>query len=160
MLCNCMQELSVLGLPKPTTRASCHTYPTKHMVHSHLCVHFHHIDWPFEIDDIAANGQHLSQSKGEWLVCCVHKSICQKLRNLYAYDSVSERLRRWTRNPLGSARRGSNPLGVVLLPPLLPVNAVAQAIARPSSSTIAATPHHTNQRKKSQRQSALLEHPC
>ena len=27
-------------------------------------------------------------------------------------DTVSERLRRWTRNPLGSARRGSNPLGV------------------------------------------------
>ena len=30
-----------------------------------------------------------------------------------ASDSVSERLRRWTRNPLGSARRGSNPLAVV-----------------------------------------------
>ena len=30
-----------------------------------------------------------------------------------ADDSVSERLRRWTRNPLGSARRGSNPLAVV-----------------------------------------------
>ncbi len=30
-------------------------------------------------------------------------------------DSVSERLRRWTRNPLGSARRGSNPLAVELL---------------------------------------------
>ena len=29
------------------------------------------------------------------------------------HDTVSERLRRWTRNPLGSARRGSNPLGVV-----------------------------------------------
>ena len=28
---------------------------------------------------------------------------------------MSERLRRWTRNPLGSARRGSNPLGVVFL---------------------------------------------
>ena len=28
-------------------------------------------------------------------------------------DTVSERPRRWTRNPLGSARRGSNPLGVV-----------------------------------------------
>ena len=27
---------------------------------------------------------------------------------------MSERLRRWTRNPLGSARRGSNPLGVAL----------------------------------------------
>ena len=30
-------------------------------------------------------------------------------------DSVSERLRRWTRNPLGSARRGSNPLAVDLM---------------------------------------------
>ena len=29
-------------------------------------------------------------------------------------DTVSERSRRWTRNPLGSARRGSNPLGVVM----------------------------------------------
>ena len=29
-------------------------------------------------------------------------------------DSVSEWLRRWTRNPLGSARRVSNPLAVVL----------------------------------------------
>ena len=28
-------------------------------------------------------------------------------------DTVSEWSRRWTRNPLGSARRGSNPLGVV-----------------------------------------------
>ena len=28
------------------------------------------------------------------------------------HDTVSERLRRWTRHPLGSARRGSNPLGV------------------------------------------------
>ena len=28
------------------------------------------------------------------------------------HDTVSEWLRRWTRNPLGSARRGSNPLGV------------------------------------------------
>ncbi len=31
-------------------------------------------------------------------------------------DTVSERLRRWTRNQLGSARRGSNPFGVVLRP--------------------------------------------
>ena len=29
-------------------------------------------------------------------------------------DTVTEWLRWWTRNPLGSARRGSNPLGVVL----------------------------------------------
>ena len=33
-------------------------------------------------------------------------------RHLQAEDTVSERLRRWTQNPLGSARRGSNPLGV------------------------------------------------
>ena len=30
-------------------------------------------------------------------------------------DTVSEWLRRWTRNPLGSARKGSNPFGVDLL---------------------------------------------
>ena len=35
-------------------------------------------------------------------------------RTTVAKDTVSEWLRRWTRNPLGSARRGSNPLGVVL----------------------------------------------
>ena len=29
------------------------------------------------------------------------------------HDTSSEWLRRWTRNPLGSARKGSNPLGVV-----------------------------------------------
>ena len=33
-------------------------------------------------------------------------------RSVHQHDTVSERLRRWTRNPLGSARRGSNPLGV------------------------------------------------
>jgi hypothetical protein len=31
---------------------------------------------------------------------------------MWASDTVSEWLRRWTRNPLGFARRGSNPLGV------------------------------------------------
>ena len=41
-----------------------------------------------------------------WFVCCARGC---------GNDTVSERLRRWTRNPLGSARRGSNPLGVVLL---------------------------------------------
>ena len=35
--------------------------------------------------------------------------MLQGLRSLVR-DTVSERLRRWTRNPLGSARRGSNPL--------------------------------------------------
>ena len=32
----------------------------------------------------------------------------------HADDTVPERLRGWTRNPLGSARRGSNPLGVAI----------------------------------------------
>ena len=32
---------------------------------------------------------------------------------------MSEWLRRWTRNPLGSARRGSNPLGVAFFSALL-----------------------------------------
>ena len=31
------------------------------------------------------------------------------------HDSVSEWLRRWTRNPLGSARAGSNPAAVVFV---------------------------------------------
>ena len=44
-----------------------------------------------------------------------HARGCRvKLPALRWHDTVSERLRRWTRNPLGSARRGSNPLGVVL----------------------------------------------
>ena len=34
--------------------------------------------------------------------------ICSVNEN--AHDSVSERLRRWTRNPLGSARKGLNPV--------------------------------------------------
>jgi hypothetical protein len=40
-----------------------------------------------------------------------HVSECSPPSTL-RHDTVSERLRRWTRNPLGSARRGSNPLGV------------------------------------------------
>ena len=32
-----------------------------------------------------------------------------------SHDTVSEWLRRWTRNPLGSAREGSNPFGVVFV---------------------------------------------
>ena len=35
------------------------------------------------------------------------------------HDTVSEWLRRWTINPLGSARRGSNPLGVVCAPQIV-----------------------------------------
>ena len=49
-------------------------------------------------------------------LCATHGSWIQAnliLRRKLACDSVSERLRRWTRNPLGSARRGSNPLAVV-----------------------------------------------
>ena len=36
-------------------------------------------------------------------------------------DSVSEWLRRWTRNPLGSARVGSNPTAVVLISYTVPL---------------------------------------
>ena len=43
------------------------------------------------------------------------------VRNWERHDTVSERLRRWTRNPLGSARRGSNPLAVVFVSILLAV---------------------------------------
>ena len=44
--------------------------------------------------------------------------------NFYVYlerarDTVAEWLRRWTANPMCSARVGSNPIGVVLLLPLI-----------------------------------------
>ncbi len=54
-------------------------------------------------------------------VCCrlaaavrLRGAVCARLCRLFLskHDTVSEWLRRWTRNPLGSARRGSNPLGV------------------------------------------------
>ena len=52
-----------------------------------------------------------------WGLCSVSK-VSRLLPSVVwlprKHDTVSERLRRWTRNPLGSARRGSNPLGVVL----------------------------------------------
>ena len=44
-----------------------------------------------------------------WMLPIVNQRVSE------GRDSVSEWLRRWTRNPLGSARRGSNPLGVVFL---------------------------------------------
>ncbi len=46
-----------------------------------------------------------------------HGNFCAQVRTRKALtiDTVSEWLRRWTRNPLGSARRGSNPLGVATL---------------------------------------------
>ena len=39
--------------------------------------------------------------------------LFQALQFGEAGDTVSEWLRSWTRNPMGFARRGSNPLGVV-----------------------------------------------
>ena len=52
---------------------------------------------------------------GGWVRGCeVLRSRLQRFSCLPPHDTVSERLRRWTRNPLGSARRGSNPLGVAL----------------------------------------------
>ena len=41
-----------------------------------------------------------------------------RCRAIFLYpgtDTLSEWLRRWARNPLGSARKGLNPLGVALL---------------------------------------------
>ena len=43
---------------------------------------------------------------------CTRHNKKRKNKEGASNDTVSERLRRWTRNPLGSARRGSNPLGV------------------------------------------------
>ena len=47
-----------------------------------------------------------------WLWVSSYGVLLSFARSL-SYDTVSEWLRRWTRNPLGFARRGSNPLGVV-----------------------------------------------
>ena len=44
------------------------------------------------------------------LICVTTESILY-----HASDTVSEWLRRWTRNPLGFAREGSNPFGVVFV---------------------------------------------
>ena len=43
-------------------------------------------------------------------VCAIAHACCGLHFQISKYDSVSEWLRRWTRNPLGSARRGLNPL--------------------------------------------------
>ena len=47
-----------------------------------------------------------------WLALLMLACSCTNLP-VSDQDTVSEWLRRWTRNPLGSARRGSNPFGVV-----------------------------------------------
>ena len=52
------------------------------------------------------------------LICfMLHNYACKHMHtlNIRIIDIVSEWLRRWTQNPLGSARRGSNPLGVAVL---------------------------------------------
>ena len=48
-----------------------------------------------------------------WLSCLLQQLVVVGSSH-DCTDTVSEWLRRWTRNPLGSARRGSNPLGVVM----------------------------------------------
>ena len=40
-------------------------------------------------------------------------------------DTVAKRLKRWTRNPLDSARRGSNPLGVAFYRMMLDMNSLS-----------------------------------
>ena len=62
-------------------------------------------------------------SLSEAIITCASPECVARVRRCFMFpwilnalsldhDSVSERLRRWTRNPLGSARRGSNPLAV------------------------------------------------
>ena len=69
-----------------------------------------------------------------WCVVVVWDDI-----DLYSYDdgsgvvvqgSLSEWLRRWTRNPLGSARAGSNPAAVVLY-----VGAIVLVLTREATIT-------------------------
>ena len=50
-------------------------------------------------------------------------------------DSVSERLRGWTRNPLGSARRGSNPLAVAM-PQSFPLHQVSLSLSLSVSDSL------------------------
>jgi hypothetical protein len=44
-----------------------------------------------------------------------HYSQIARLRGIDARETLSEWLRRWTRNTLGSARKGSNPLGITCM---------------------------------------------
>ena len=54
-------------------------------------------------------GNRAALTHHEWLMDkrCSGRGASAHLRH-----TVSEWLRRWTRNPLGSARKGSNPFGV------------------------------------------------
>ena len=68
------------------------------------------------LDFAPYNGVRTWQTKIKQTLDCAlasHTLAAYRLAR-HRHDTVSERLRRWTRNPLGSARRGSNPLGVVL----------------------------------------------
>lgn len=47
------------------------------------------------------------------LVCLLHFETLRTNFDVFSHvDTMSEWLRRWIRNPLGSARAGSNPVGV------------------------------------------------
>jgi hypothetical protein len=48
---------------------------------------------------------------GAWLWKVSQKAICA-LHRVASHDMVSQRLKGWIRNPMDSARRGLNPLGV------------------------------------------------
>ena len=70
--------------------------------------------WLYLLQGIHAVGGTERVRAGERLQRGAPEDVCRKREDcrVQAEDTVSERLRRWTRNPLGSARRGSNPLGV------------------------------------------------
>ena len=55
----------------------------------------------------AAHGEGGAAGMTAWLGL-----VCATLQ-ISKHDTVPERLRGWTRNLLGSARRGSSPLGVI-----------------------------------------------
>jgi hypothetical protein len=67
--------------------------------------------------------------------------LCVSIGGMVTWqDTLSEWLRRWTRNPLGSARRGSNPLGVALPgPPLIPARCFTSTV-KGGLALIPATP--------------------
>ena len=67
------------------------------------------------------------KAHGDFNGCNIFAECCRK------HDSVSEWLRRWTRNPLGSAREGSNPFAVALVLHVL-LNAWPGAMGRSISA--------------------------
>ncbi len=66
----------------------------------------------FELSTIVSAFQRLQHLEMVILTSCI-PSIQMKKKSLLLFGCLAERLRRWTRNPLGNSRVGSNPAAVV-----------------------------------------------